>query len=183
MKMKKLAASLAAALTTAAAAAAMAMPAFAEDATQASSSSSSGGSTGGALLSLLLPLLIMFALLYFIAIKPQKKRDRQMKEMQESLQIGDEIVTGGGIVGIIVRTGDDTVVIETGGEKYKLRIKTWAITQNVTAEERIKEAKAAAASKKSEATGLASAKLNDEDDVKEDKKDKSEQQGKKKSKN
>jgi preprotein translocase subunit YajC len=186
MKMKKFIASLSAALVTASAAAFMAMSAYAEDAAQSESSSSNSGSTGSAVLSLILPLVIMFALLYFIAIKPQKKRDREMKDMQESLQVGDEIVTGGGIVGIIVRTGDDTVVIETGGERHKLRIKTWAITENVTAQERIKEAKAAAASKKSESAGLASAKLVDDDeDNKKDKsaeEDKPEKQSKKKKK-
>ena len=83
-----------------------------------------------------------------------------MKEMQDSLQVGDERVTGGGIVGIVVRTGEDTVVIETGGERQKLRIKNWAITENVTAMERMKEAKA---SKKSD-NGLASAKLADDDE-------------------
>lgn len=171
--MKKFIASLSAALVTASAAAVMAMSAFAEDATQAAeSSSSSGSSTGGAILSMVLPLLIMFALLYFIAIKPQKKREREMKDMQESLQVGDEIVTGGGIVGIVVRTGDDTVVIETGGERHKLRIKTWAITENVSAMERMKEAKAAASAKKSESAGLASAKLVDDDEPKEKSEDK-----------
>ena len=172
MKMKKFIASISAAIVTASAAAVMAMTAFAEDAAASESSSSSGGSTGSAILSLVLPLVIMFALLYFIAIKPQKKREREMKDMQESLQVGDEIVTGGGIVGIIVRTGDDTVVIETGGERHKLRIKTWAITENVTAMERMKEAKAAASAKKSESAGLASAKLADEDEPKEKSEDK-----------
>ena len=169
MKMKKFLISLTAAITTAAAAAMTAMSAFAEGTAQTSETTKSSASTGSALLSLVLPLGIMFALLYFIAIKPQKKRDREMKAMQENLQIGDEIVTGGGIVGIIVRTGDDTVVIETGGEKHKLRIKTWAITQNVTAEERMKEARAAAGAKKSESAGLAAAKLSDDDDTKEGK--------------
>ena len=176
MKIKKLIASVSAAFATASFAAVCAMSAFAEDATQANSSTSSGGSTGSAILSLVLPLVIMFALLYFIAIKPQKKRDREMKEMQDSLQVGDEIVTGGGIVGIVVRTGEDTVVIETGGERQKLRIKNWAITENVTAMERMKEAKAA--SKKTD-TGLASAKLAD-DDEDEKTEEKSEKKSKKK---
>ena len=83
--------------------------------------------------------------------------------MQQNLEVGDEIVTGGGIVGFVVRTGEDTVVIETGTERQKLRIKTWAITENVTAAERLKEAKAAASAKKSESAGLASAKLADDD--------------------
>ena len=164
MRIKKMLASISAAFITASAAALTAVSAYAEDATQAAtSSSSSGGSTGSALLSLVIPL-------YFIAIKPQKKREREMKEMQDSLQFGDEIVTGGGIVGIVVRTGDDTVVIETGGERQKLRIKNWAITENVTAMERMKEAKAAAAAKKS--AGLAPAKLADEDENKKSKKSK-----------
>ena len=92
MKMKKFLISLTAAITTAAAAAMTAMSAFAEDAAQTTESTKNSTSAGSALLSLVLPLGIMFALLYFIAIKPQKKRDREMKAMQESLQVGDEIV-------------------------------------------------------------------------------------------
>ena len=140
---KKLISSLAAAVSTAAMAGVSAMNAFADDAagaanTQGTGQMSAGASMGG----MLIPLVIMFALLYFVAIRPQKKRDKELKEMQQSLQVGDEIVTGGGIVGIVVSVGEDTVVIETGGAKHKLRIKNWAITENVTAMERIKEAKA-----------------------------------------
>ena len=107
-------------------------------------------------------LIVMFVLLYFMAIRPQKKRDKELKEMQQSLQVGDEIVTGGGIVGIVVSVGEDTVVIETGGAKHKLRIKNWAITENVTAAERIKEAKASG--KKSSAVASAAVVDDDDDD-------------------
>ncbi len=107
---------------------------------------------------LVLPLVIMFALLYFLFIRPQKKRDNELKEMQNNLQIGDEVVTSGGIIGIVVRKAEDNVVIETGGERNKIRIKSYAIAENVSAIERAKEAQAA---KKSQA-GLASAKLVDE---------------------
>lgn len=162
--MKRFFSSLTASVAVASIAMMSAMSTFAEDATEAATESSkSGGGAGAGLLMTFLPLVIMFALLYFIAIKPQKKRDKELKDMQQSLEVGDEIVTGGGIVGIVVRTGDDTVVIETGGERQKLRIKTWAITENVTAMERIKAAKASASSKKSEAAGLASAKLVDDE--------------------
>ena len=143
---KKFFSSIAAAVSTAAMAGYTAMTAFAEDA-QAASSTNQEVSAGGSIMSMVLPLGIMFVLLYFIAIRPQKKRDRELKEMQESLQVGDEVVTGGGIVGIVVSVGEDTVVIETGGAKFKLRIKNWAITENVTAAERIKEAKVNAAKK------------------------------------
>ncbi|WP_303804307.1 preprotein translocase subunit YajC [Ruminococcus flavefaciens] len=141
---KKLISSLAAAVSTAAMAGFTAMNAFADDAAQGAAADGQATAQAGAmgLGGMLIPLVIMFALLYFVAIRPQKKRDKELKEMQQSLQVGDEIVTGGGIVGIVVSVGDDTVVIETGGAKHKLRIKNWAITENVTAIERMKEAKA-----------------------------------------
>ena len=165
---KKIVSSLAAAVFTSAMAGFTALNAFAEDAAAASGSAEGQQAGLGSLLSMPLMLIVMFVLLYFMAIRPQKKRDKEMKEMQESLQVGDEIVTGGGIVGIVVSVGEDTVVIETGGAKHKLRIKNWAITENVSAAERIKEAKAAG--KKS--SSVASAAVVDDDDSKPKKKKK-----------
>ncbi|MBQ6251360.1 preprotein translocase subunit YajC [Ruminococcus sp.] len=155
---KKIISSLAAAVCTMAMAGSTALNAFAEGESSAANGQQPGGMS---LLSMPLMLIIMFVLLYFMAIRPQKKRDRELKEMQESLQVGDEIVTGGGIVGIVVSVGEDTVVIETGGAKHKLRIKNWAITENVTAAERIKEAKASG--KKSSAVAAAAVVDDDED--------------------
>ena len=82
--------------------------------------------------------------------------------MQDNVQIGDEIVTYGGMVGIVVRKGEDNVVIETGGEKNKIRIKTWAISENTTAKE--KAAAEEKAAKKAKMT------LSKEKDDSEDKK-------------
>lgn len=166
---KKFISSLAAAVSTAVIAGASAMSAFAEEAAQDSAGEGTAQMSAGAGMgSTLLLMVAMFAGLYFIAIRPQKKRDKEMKEMQESLQVGDEVVTGGGIVGIVVSVGEDTVVIETGGAKHKLRIKNWAITENVSAAERIKEAKAAG--KKTSA--LESAAVADDADDKKSKKNK-----------
>ncbi|MDE5556513.1 MAG: preprotein translocase subunit YajC [Ruminococcus sp.] len=131
------------------------MTAFAEDEATSASSTQAQTETGSVFWTLVFPLIIMFALLYFLVIRPQKKRDSELKSMQESLEVGDEIVTGGGIVGIVVSTGDDTVVIETGGARHKLRIKTWAITENVTAQERVKALQSA--EKKKKESALASA--------------------------
>ncbi len=174
---KKILTLLTAALSAAKIMSLSAMTAFAEGEEAAAETTKAAATTaglGGSILgTLVIPLLIMFALLYFIAIKPQKKQEKELKAMQSSLQVGDEIVTGGGIVGIVVSVGDDTVVIETGGAKHKLRIKTWAITENVTATERMKADKAS--SKKTDA-GLASAAVVDDDDdaPKKKKKDKKE---------
>ena len=140
MDKKKIIGIAASGLSTAAIAVSSAMTAFAED---ASSAQQQQMSTSSAFMSMGLPMIILFALLYFVAIRPQKKRDQEMKDMQANIQVGDEIVTGGGIVGIVVSIGDDTVVIETGGAKHKLRIKNWAITENVTAAERMKADKPA----------------------------------------
>lgn len=152
---------------------AFAMTAFAvgeEDAAATSANTAAASGTGSVFWTLIFPLIIMFVLLYFVAIRPQKKREQELKNMQESLQVGDEIVTGGGIVGIVVATGDDTVVIETGGARHKLRIKTWAITENVTAQERVKAAKVAT-SKKTD-SGLASAAVVEDEPEKKPKKKK-----------
>lgn len=79
-------------------------------------------------------MALMFALMYFMIIRPQKKKEKEAQEMRDSLQIGDEVTTIGGIVGIVVRKNDDTktVVIETGGDRSKIRVKMWAISENST---------------------------------------------------
>lgn len=90
-------------------------------------------------------LVIMFLALYFIMIRPQQKKEKKDNEMRKNIQIGDEVVTAGGIVGIVTKLEDETLVIETGGDRSKLRIKRWAISQNLNAE---KEAAAQTPAKK-----------------------------------
>lgn len=125
------------ALSVASTACFFAMNTFAEGETTADTAQAAGG---GSFMTFILPLLLMFVLLYFMAIRPQKKQEKEAKEMQSSIQIGDEIVTNGGIIGMVVRVGDDNVVIETGGERNKIRIKKWAVAENVSANERAKQA-------------------------------------------
>ena len=110
---------------------------------------SDGGSKGtGAMgYSSLIFLILMFVVMYFILIRPQKKKEKESKAMQSSLQVGDEIVTIGGIVGLVVQVNEDTVVIETTSNRNKLRIKNWAVQENITMTENTKreqEAKLAA---------------------------------------
>ena len=96
--------------------------------------------------SLIFWCIAMVAVFYFVGVRPQKKKEKEQKEMRDSLQIGDEVATIGGIVGIVVRKDktEDTVVIETGGDRSKIRVKMWAISQNLTqhdAEEEIAKKK------------------------------------------
>lgn len=89
----------------------------------------------GSPIMLIVWLVVMVAVFYFFLIRPQRKRDKEVKELQSSLQIGDEVVTTGGIVGIVVNIKEDTVVIETGSDRSKVRIKRWAIQSNETVHE------------------------------------------------
>ena len=98
------------------------------------------GSTSSAMLSMLITFVPLFAVFYFLIVRPQKKREKEEKEMRESISIGDEIITIGGIIGLVVRQTDDTLVIETGGDRSKLRIQKSAVKENVTARERMQAA-------------------------------------------
>lgn len=72
---------------------------------------------------------IFLAIMYFLMIRPQKKRDKELANMRNSLEVGDTVVTIGGIIGIVASVKDDTVVIETGGERTKVRFKRSAIAE------------------------------------------------------
>ncbi|MBR6719188.1 MAG: preprotein translocase subunit YajC [Oscillospiraceae bacterium] len=80
----------------------------------------------------LVPFAIALVLLYLILLRPQQKREKQAQAMRENVHVGDEVCTAGGIVGIVLKVEDDTVVLETGAERNKIRIKKWAIHENIT---------------------------------------------------
>lgn len=80
----------------------------------------------------LLPIVLIFVIMYFLLIRPQKKKEKEAQEMRNNLQVGDEVITAGGIIGRVVSVREDTVVIETGGDRSKVRIKRWAIQSNET---------------------------------------------------
>lgn len=100
---------------------------------------------GGSMMTSLIIMVALFAVMYFILIRPQKKKEKEQKAMQNDLRIGDEVVTIGGIVGLVVKTTEDTVVIECGGDRSRIRMKKWAIQENVTVREDAERARAAAA--------------------------------------
>ncbi len=93
-----------------------------------------GDATGG-LMSMVLPMALIFGVMYFVMIRPQKKREKKVQEMRNQLEVGDEIVTIGGIIGIVVSVKDDTLVIETGSDRSKLRLNKWAVQTNMTPRE------------------------------------------------
>lgn len=95
-------------------------------------------------LSMILMMAAIFAIMYFLMIRPQKKKQKEEQAMRDNLQIGDEITTIGGIVGKIVTVKDDTLIIETGADRNRMKITRWAISQNNTANEKLAAERAAA---------------------------------------
>lgn len=101
--------------------------------------------TAGMLLGTLGPIVLMFIVFYFLLVRPQKKREQEVQKMREAIEVGDEVVTIGGIIGRVVSIKEDTLVIESSAERSKLRMARWAIQQNNTAVERQNAASKAAA--------------------------------------
>lgn len=91
-----------------------------------------------------IPLILIIVVFYFLLIRPQRKKDKEDAAMRNNIQVGDEIVTAGGIIGIVFSVKDDTLVVETGGDRSKIRIKKWAVSQNLTVHEQQEAARAAA---------------------------------------
>ncbi|MDD6729263.1 MAG: preprotein translocase subunit YajC [Eubacteriales bacterium] len=109
---------------------------------QASSSGASGSTASSS--SYIILMVVLIAVMYFLMIRPQKKRQKEEQEMRNSLEIGDEIVTIGGIVGRVVTIRENDLVIETGADRNKMRIERWAVNTNRTkAEQHQKEVEAA----------------------------------------
>lgn len=80
-----------------------------------------GGST-------IIMLVLMIALFYFCLIRPENKKKKKAEEMRNSLTLGDEITTIGGMTGKLVQITEDTVTFETGEDRVRIQIKKWAIS-------------------------------------------------------
>ena len=89
--------------------------------------SSSMDSTTMSNISMIVMLVIMFAVMYFLLYRPQKKQQKKDAEMRNSLEIGDEVTTIGGIVGRVIALKEDTFVLETGSDRVKIRFTKTAI--------------------------------------------------------
>ena len=79
----------------------------------------------------LLPFILLFAIMYFMMIRPQQKRDKQLKLMLSQLVKGDKILTIGGIIGKITSIKDDELLIETGrgSDKSFMSIRRNAVSE------------------------------------------------------
>ncbi len=99
--------------------------------TAATNEAAAQGGAGGLLMTAI-PLILMIAAMYFLIIRPQKKKEKAEKAMRDNLQIGDEIITIGGIYGRVISLKEDTIVIESKSDHSKMTIARWAMQQNLT---------------------------------------------------
>ena len=93
-------------------------------------------SSGGNIYTSILFLAVIVVTFYFLYLRPQKKRDKEFAKMRDSLKIGDVVVTIGGIVGIVTSIKEDVIILETGNDKNKVRIKKWAVKEIENLEEK-----------------------------------------------
>ena len=101
------------------------------------SAADAGGNTVVTLLTTLLPIVLMVVIFYFLLIRPEKKRSKKMKDMLDNLQVEDEIVTTGGIIGRVLSVKEDTVLIETGSDRTRLRVLRSSIAENRTVHDEV----------------------------------------------
>lgn len=91
--------------------------------------STESASTGEMILSLL-PMVLILVFMFLIIYIPQKRQDKKDTAMRNSIEIGDKVTTIGGIVGIVfaISDKDDTLVVETGSDRTKIRFRRSAIS-------------------------------------------------------
>lgn len=85
--------------------------------------------------SSLIMIVAMFALMYFLLLRPEKKRKQEAENMRNALKKGDTVVTIGGIMGKVVAVNDNSFVIETSEDRVRVEFSKWALNNNVTQQE------------------------------------------------
>ncbi len=108
-------------------------------------SSAASGTTNaaggvGSMLTMLIPLALIILFFWLFIIRPEKKRNREMQDMLNNIQVADEVITNGGIIGRVLSVKEDTVLIETGSDRTKIRVLKSAIAKNNTMHEAPAEA-------------------------------------------
>ena len=96
-------------------------------ATDAAATEGAQVSSVAALATTFLPLILIFVVFWFMLIRPQRKKDKQVKEMLNNLKAGDRVCTIGGIYGTITGLKDDTVTLSVGKDNLSMVIARWGI--------------------------------------------------------
>lgn len=105
--------------------------------------STAGNGTGtpaqGGMMTTVIMLAVMFAIMYFMVIRPENKRKKEAEQLRSQLKVGDHITTIGGVMGTVVSVKDDKFVIESGADQVRIEFAKWALSTNETADAAAKE--------------------------------------------
>ncbi|MEE0451486.1 preprotein translocase subunit YajC [Peptacetobacter sp.] len=93
--------------------------------------------------------IVVFAVFYFLLIRPQKKKDKELKQMRDSINVGDKVVTIGGLCATVAKVEEERVVLEVGPNRTKMPFEKWAIG-TVTEKKEVKQEIADSAKEKEE---------------------------------
>lgn len=110
--------------------------------------------------------VLIFAAMYFFILRPSSKKKKEEAQMRNSLEIGDEITTIGGIMGrvVAIKDDEDAIIIETGSDRVKMKFKKWCISTVDTVKEAPAKEKSSDKEEKAEKKGLFGKKKKDEED-------------------
>ena len=103
---------------------------------------------GGGMGSMLIIMVPLFIIMYFFMIRPQKKQERETNEMRNSIMVGDEICTIGGVIGRVYAIKDDILTLEINKDRTKMKVYRWAVREIVNPMPRPEAAVEEKASKK-----------------------------------
>lgn len=87
-----------------------------------------GGSMFGQYGSTILMIVVLVVVFYFFLIRPENKKKKKLNDMRNSLSVGDDITTIGGMIGKVVACNKDTVTFESGEDRVRIQIAKWAIS-------------------------------------------------------
>lgn len=95
------------------------------------------GGNQSSMIFMILFYVAIFAALYFFLIRPNSKKKKEEAQLRNSLEIGDEITTIGGIMGrvVAIKDDEDAIIIETGSDRVKMKFKKWCISTVDTVKE------------------------------------------------
>ena len=110
----------------------------------ASGAAANGANAGKSQISLIVMMVLLFAVMYFVMIRPQKKRQKEEMEMRSAIDVGDEITTIGGICGRVVSVKENHLIIESSSAGSKIQILRGAVQSNDTANARLQAEREAA---------------------------------------
>lgn len=135
--------------------------------------------SGSSIWSLIISFGLIIVVFYFFMIRPQKKQEKEAAQMRDSLQVGDEVTTIGGIIGRVVSIKDETFTLETSRDRTKMRFLRSAIKSVDVKAADLRAAAEAPAEEKAAETEAPAVEEKPAENAKESKKAKKEKKSKK----